>query len=163
LRAQGSKELPDLHDPGRIQPVRRLVEDQHGRVLEQGGCYPETLLHPQRVRLHRMVRPGRQPDPFQGPVDPPSADPVQPGQEPVDVDDPRHGRPRRDGFTFRPPGPVLHRMTGKVGTMNSERRGSLTVDAALLVVVLLWASTFTLFKIAWHDVDPVAFTGLRFV
>jgi drug/metabolite transporter (DMT)-like permease len=26
----------------------------------------------------------------------------------------------------------------------------------------MWASTFTLFKIAWRDIDPVAFTGLRF-
>jgi len=31
-----------------------------------------------------------------------------------------------------------------------------------LLVVLLWASTFTLFKVAWREVDPVAFTGLRF-
>src|SRR6266542_4456394 len=54
-------------------------------------------------------------------------------------------------------------MTGKVDAMESERRGSLMVDGALLIVVLLWASTFTLFKIAWHDIDPVAFTGLRFV
>jgi drug/metabolite transporter (DMT)-like permease len=41
--------------------------------------------------------------------------------------------------------------------------GTLAVDAALLAVVLMWASTFTLFKIAWHDIDPVAFTGIRFV
>jgi len=37
-----------------------------------------------------------------------------------------------------------------------------TVDAALFAVVLMWASTFTLFKIAWHDIDPVAFTSIRF-
>src|SRR5438093_6131337 len=36
------------------------------------------------------------------------------------------------------------------------------VDAALLAVVAMWASTFTLFKIAWHDIDPVAFTSIRF-
>jgi drug/metabolite transporter (DMT)-like permease len=36
------------------------------------------------------------------------------------------------------------------------------VDLALMSVVLMWASTFTLFKIAWHDIDPVAFTGVRF-
>ena len=41
-------------------------------------------------------------------------------------------------------------------------RSTLTVDAALLLVALMWASTFTLFKIAWNDIDPVAFTGLRF-
>jgi drug/metabolite transporter (DMT)-like permease len=37
------------------------------------------------------------------------------------------------------------------------------VDAALLAVVLMWASTFTLFKIAWKDINPIAFTGIRFV
>jgi drug/metabolite transporter (DMT)-like permease len=31
-----------------------------------------------------------------------------------------------------------------------------------MAVVLMWASTFTLFKVAWRDIDPVAFTGLRF-
>jgi drug/metabolite transporter (DMT)-like permease len=44
-----------------------------------------------------------------------------------------------------------------------SRSGSLAVDAALFGVVAMWASTFALFKIAWHDVDPVAFTGIRFV
>jgi drug/metabolite transporter (DMT)-like permease len=39
---------------------------------------------------------------------------------------------------------------------------SVAVDAALVAVVLMWASTFTLFKIAWHDIDPVAFTSIRF-
>jgi drug/metabolite transporter (DMT)-like permease len=43
------------------------------------------------------------------------------------------------------------------------RQGTLAVDAALFAVVLMWASTFTLFKIAWHDIDPVAFTAIRFV
>ena len=38
----------------------------------------------------------------------------------------------------------------------------LLIDGALLAVTLMWASTFTLFKIAWRDMDPVAFTGLRF-
>jgi len=42
------------------------------------------------------------------------------------------------------------------------RADSLVVDAALLLVVLMWASTFTVFKIAWRDVDPVAFTSARF-
>src|SRR3712207_4564200 len=26
----------------------------------------------------------------------------------------------------------------------------------------MWASTFTLFKIAWREIDPVAFTAVRF-
>jgi drug/metabolite transporter (DMT)-like permease len=39
----------------------------------------------------------------------------------------------------------------------------LLIDIALLSVALMWASTFTLFKIAWREIDPVAFTGLRFI
>lgn len=39
---------------------------------------------------------------------------------------------------------------------------SLAVDAALLAVVLMWASTFALFKIVWRNIDPVAFTSARF-
>lgn len=38
----------------------------------------------------------------------------------------------------------------------------LLIDAALLSVALMWASTFTLFKIAWREMDPVAFTAVRF-
>jgi drug/metabolite transporter (DMT)-like permease len=38
----------------------------------------------------------------------------------------------------------------------------LLIDVALLSVALMWASTFTLFKIAWRDIDPVAFTASRF-
>jgi drug/metabolite transporter (DMT)-like permease len=49
--------------------------------------------------------------------------------------------------------------------MSGNRRsggGSLAVDVALVAVVLMWASTFTLFKVAWREFDPVAFTALRF-
>jgi drug/metabolite transporter (DMT)-like permease len=38
----------------------------------------------------------------------------------------------------------------------------LLIDLALFSVALMWASTFTLFKIAWRDIDPVAFTASRF-
>jgi len=50
--------------------------------------------------------------------------------------------------------------------MNVEREQRETtggaVDAALLFVVLMWALTFSTFKIAWRHIDPVAFTALRF-
>jgi drug/metabolite transporter (DMT)-like permease len=42
-------------------------------------------------------------------------------------------------------------------------RESLTVDAALLLVVVMWAATFSTFKVAWREVDPIAFTGVRFL
>jgi drug/metabolite transporter (DMT)-like permease len=41
-------------------------------------------------------------------------------------------------------------------------RDALVVDLALIAVVVMWASTFVTFKIAWREVDPVAFTGVRF-
>jgi drug/metabolite transporter (DMT)-like permease len=41
-------------------------------------------------------------------------------------------------------------------------RDSLIVDVGLLAVVLMWASTFSLFKVAWRHIDPVAFTAVRF-
>jgi drug/metabolite transporter (DMT)-like permease len=47
-------------------------------------------------------------------------------------------------------------------TSQAPLRSTLAVDAALFAVAAMWASTFTLFKIAWHDIDPVAFTGIRF-
>src|SRR5207244_9611937 len=42
-------------------------------------------------------------------------------------------------------------------------RESLTVDAALLLVVVMWAATFVTFKVAWREVNPIAFTGVRFL
>jgi drug/metabolite transporter (DMT)-like permease len=43
-----------------------------------------------------------------------------------------------------------------------EAPSPLLIDLALFSVALMWASTFTLFKIAWRDMDPVAFTAIRF-
>jgi drug/metabolite transporter (DMT)-like permease len=56
---------------------------------------------------------------------------------------------------------------GRVATQPTEVRtpqapAPILIDLALLSVVLMWASTFTLFKIAWRDIDPVAFTAVRF-
>lgn len=57
-------------------------------------------------------------------------------------------------------------MTGSVvelvETPSENAPAPFLVDVALLSMVLMWASTFTLFKIAWRDIDPIAFTGLRF-
>jgi drug/metabolite transporter (DMT)-like permease len=55
----------------------------------------------------------------------------------------------------QPPGPP-HPASGPAPV------SSLAVDGALWVVVLMWAATFTLFKVAWRQIDPVAFTGIRF-
>ncbi len=39
---------------------------------------------------------------------------------------------------------------------------ALAVYAGVWPVVLMWASTFSLFKVAWREIDPVAFTGVQF-
>jgi drug/metabolite transporter (DMT)-like permease len=43
-----------------------------------------------------------------------------------------------------------------------EGPSPILIDLALFSVVVMWASTFTLFKVAWREIDPVAFTGIRF-
>jgi drug/metabolite transporter (DMT)-like permease len=63
--------------------------------------------------------------------------------------------------------PRSFRVAARKPTVNAERTGGpgrspLLIDAALLAVALMWASTFTLFKIAWREMDPVAFTAVRF-
>ena len=50
----------------------------------------------------------------------------------------------------------------KVDSPAAVAPSPLLIDAALFSVALMWASTFTLFKIAWRDMDPVAFTAVRF-
>jgi drug/metabolite transporter (DMT)-like permease len=50
--------------------------------------------------------------------------------------------------------------TVEVDTTNAP--SPLLIDLALFSVALMWASTFTLFKVAWRDIDPVAFTAARF-
>jgi drug/metabolite transporter (DMT)-like permease len=57
---------------------------------------------------------------------------------------------------------VDSRQTERVELEDPHTPPPLVIDLALLSVALMWASTFTLFKVAWRDIDPVAFTGLRF-
>jgi drug/metabolite transporter (DMT)-like permease len=52
--------------------------------------------------------------------------------------------------------------TTKVESPSRIAPPPLLIDLALFSVALMWASTFTLFKIAWRDTDPVAFTAVRF-
>jgi drug/metabolite transporter (DMT)-like permease len=68
----------------------------------------------------------------------------------------RYGR--RMALTGHGPG------SGRAASRDGGARSgdSLVVDGALLAVAVMWASTFVLFKIAWHDIDPVAFTAIRF-
>jgi hypothetical protein len=74
--AQQSANPPDAVE---VQPVDRLVEQQHARVADQRRRDPETLPHAQRVALDPT--PGRtvEPDPFDHLVHPACRDAVRPG------------------------------------------------------------------------------------
>ena len=54
------------------------------------------------------------------------------------------------------------RLGAAPGEETSGGPAPLLIDLGLLSVALMWASTFTLFKVAWRDTDPVAFTAVRF-
>jgi drug/metabolite transporter (DMT)-like permease len=53
-------------------------------------------------------------------------------------------------------------VTQSVEVDAAQTPAPLLIDLALFSVALMWASTFTLFKVAWRDIDPVAFTAARF-
>ena len=50
-----AEQLPDLDDPCRVQPIRRLVEDEELRVGEERRGDPEALLHTEREALDRLA------------------------------------------------------------------------------------------------------------
>ena len=55
--AEAPDELAHLGHAGRVEAVRRLVEDQQVRVLDQRGRDAEPLLHPLRVRAEAVACP----------------------------------------------------------------------------------------------------------
>ena len=67
-------ELPERlahrDDPGRVEAVRRLVEEEEPRVAEERGGDPEPLLHPERVGLDLVAGPIAQPDELEQLLDP---------------------------------------------------------------------------------------------
>lgn len=56
LLRQAFDQLADFLDAGRIEAVRRLVQNEQPRMPEQGGGDAEPLLHAERVALHGAVR-----------------------------------------------------------------------------------------------------------
>ena len=60
LGAEAPQEVAHLDDPGGIEAVGGLVEDQQRGILEQRRGDAEALLHPQRVGPDHVVRAGRE-------------------------------------------------------------------------------------------------------
>ena len=82
LRRELPEKQTDLADAGRVETVRRLVEEQQRRVLEQCRGETESLAHSQGVVLHRMVGALAQPDEFEAFHDASLADPVDRAEQP---------------------------------------------------------------------------------
>ena len=57
-----AEEPPDLHDPRRVEPVRRLVEDEQLGVGQQRRGDAEALLHAEREALDRLPVPADEAD-----------------------------------------------------------------------------------------------------
>src|SRR5207244_10821054 len=79
--AQLAQEAPDLPDPGGVEAVGRLVEDEHGRILQQHPREPEALTHPEGVPLHRVVGALSETDLLEDGVDGSGPDPVEPSEQ----------------------------------------------------------------------------------
>jgi hypothetical protein len=77
--------------PSGVEAVRRLIEDQQRRITQQGRGDRQPLLHPERVRLDRVLRAVAQPDPFERCVDRYVALAVDPGE---DLEVPAAAEPR---------------------------------------------------------------------
>jgi hypothetical protein len=79
--AKATDEGTHLRHPGRVHPVRRLVEDEELRILEQRAGDAEPLLHAERVGREPVAGPPRQVDLLQHPRDPCLEDTGVPGEE----------------------------------------------------------------------------------
>ena len=55
LRGDAGNEIAHGDDPGRVQAVGWLVEEEDIRLCEKSCGHPEPLAHPEGVALHRAV------------------------------------------------------------------------------------------------------------
>jgi hypothetical protein len=101
LVGQAAQQVADLDDPGRVQPVGRLVQHQQRRVGQQRGGDAEALLHAQRVGAVGVVGPVGQPDQLQHLLDLGAGVAAEHGQD-VEVAAGGQGRVERRPLDHRP-------------------------------------------------------------
>ena len=68
LTCERAQELSNLYDPGWVEPVRRFVENQQFRVVEQGAGKSEPLEVAERERPRRTARVLTEPELLNSPV-----------------------------------------------------------------------------------------------
>ena len=100
LGAEAAQQLADLADAGRVEPVRRFVEHEQRRVLEQRGREAEPLLHAERVAAHFVVAAFGEADELEHRLDARRRDAVDRAEQPQ-VLAPRHRREQRGGLDDR--------------------------------------------------------------
>ena len=119
--AERAHELADLADAGRVEPVRRLVEDQHLGILEERVAEPEALAHAERVAPRRFVGAVGEADSREhgvdalGPIPPPSRGSGASGGPTRRR--PGRGSPRARRRGRSPPGAVRARPRRGAGTI----------------------------------------------
>src|SRR4051812_42819370 len=70
LLGERAQQLADLDDAGGVEPVGRFVQDEQGRVLQEGGGQAEPLAHAERVGLDAVAGPFEQADTSEDLLDP---------------------------------------------------------------------------------------------
>ena len=74
--SQPTQQMTDLPHPGRVQAVRRFVEDQELRILEDRRSERQPLLHAERVTPDQVVGTICETDDVEDVVDASSSDSV---------------------------------------------------------------------------------------
>ena len=104
LVAESANEVSYLLDASRIQAIRRLVEDEQLRILQERRSDPQPLLHPERVGPDEVVRSLGQIDPLQDFLNGFRPNPVETAEE-FQVAPPRESRKECRGLHDRPDPP----------------------------------------------------------
>src|SRR5437773_5240829 len=83
--AEIADQLADLDDARRIEPVRRLVEEDELRIAKQRARDAEPLIHPERVRGELAVRALPEIDDVEQPIEVGRRAPMPDGLEVAEV------------------------------------------------------------------------------
>ena len=125
---EGPHQVADPEDPLGVEPVDRLVEQQHLGVAEQGGGDAEPLAHAEREPAGPLAGHAGEPDQLEHLVDPAPADAVGLGQAQqvvVGAAAAVDGLGVEQGADLEQGPPVLRRRAGRrpTPTRRSGRRG----------------------------------------
>jgi hypothetical protein len=128
LTGQRAHQVADPAHPVGIEPVDRLVEQQHAGVAEQGRRDAEALFHAERKPLDPFTCDARQSDLLEHVDHPAVADPVGAGQAAQVVE---RGPARMDGSGIEQSADLVHRLPerGVVAAVDQSLAGVGSVES----------------------------------